>query len=48
MGGPLAEVFDASTKDAFQKSRKTKFVCSGRSFLCVKVDSDTIIFADKY
>ena len=48
VGGPLAEVFDASTKDAFQKSRKTKFVCSGRSFLCVKVDSDTIIFADKY
>ena len=48
VGGPLADVFDASTKDAFQKSRKTKFVCSGRSFLCVKVDNDTIIFADKY
>lgn len=48
VGGPLADVFDASTKDAFQKSRKTKFVCSGRSFLCVKVDNETIIFADKY
>ncbi len=48
VGGPLADVFDASTKDAFQKSRKTKFVCAGRSFLCVKVDSETIIFADKY
>ncbi len=47
VGGPLAEVFDSATKDAFQKSKKTKFVCSGRSFLCIKIDGDTIIFADR-
>lgn len=48
VGGPLSYVFDAATKDAFQKSKRTKFVCSGRSYLCVKIDGDTIIFADRY
>ena len=48
VGGPLAEVFELATKDAFTKSRRARFVCSGRSYLCVKVDNDTIIFADRY
>ncbi len=48
VGGPLADVFDSATKNAFQKSKKTKFVCSGRSYLCIKIDGDTIIFADRY
>ncbi len=48
VGGPLADVFDVATRDAMQKSKRTKFVCSGRSFFCVKVDSDTLIFADRY
>ena len=48
VGGPLAHVFDSATKDAFQKSKKAKFVCSGRSYLCINVDGDTIIFADRY
>ena len=48
VGGPLAEVFDVATRDAFQRSKRTRFVCSGRSYLCVKVDNDTIIFADRY
>ncbi len=47
VGGPLADVFDSATKSAFQKSKKTKFVCSGKSYLCVKIDGDTIIFADR-
>ena len=47
VGGPLADVFNSATKDAFQKSKKTKFVCSGRSYLCIKIDGDTIIFADR-
>ncbi len=48
VGGPLADVFEIATKDAFTKSRRSRFVCSGRSYLCVKVDNDTIIFADRY
>ena len=48
VGGPLAKVFDSATKDAFQRSKRTKFICSGRSYLCVKIDGDTIIFADRY
>ena len=48
VGGPLAAVFDVATRDAMQKSKRTKFVCSGRSFFCVKVDNDTLIFADRY
>lgn len=48
VGGPLSDVFEAATKDAFTKTRRSRFVCSGRSYLCVKVDNDTIIFADRY
>ncbi len=48
VGGPLADVFGTATKDAFTKSKRARFVCSGRSYLCVKVDNDTIIFADRY
>lgn len=48
VGGPLSAVFDASTRDAIPKSRKVKFVCSGRSYLCIKIDNETIIYADKY
>ena len=48
VGGPLADVFEAATKDALSKSKRARFVCSGRSYLCVKVDNDTIIFADRY
>ena len=48
VGGPLADVFEIATKDAFAKSKRAKFVCSGRNYLCVKVDNDTIIFADRY
>ena len=48
VGGPLSDVFEIATKDAFTKSKRARFVCSGRSYLCVKVDNDTIIFADRY
>lgn len=48
VGGPLAEVFEIATKDAFSKSKRARFVCSGRSYLCVKIDNETIIFADRY
>ncbi len=48
VGGPLADVFESATKDAFTKTKRSRFVCSGRSYLCVKVDNDTIIFADRY
>ena len=48
VGGPLSDVFDVATKDAMSKSQRAKYVCSGRSYLCVKVDNDTIIFADRY
>lgn len=48
VGGPLADVFEVATEDAFVKTKRAKFVCSGRSYLCVKVDNDTIIFADRY
>ncbi len=48
VGGPLAEVFDAVLNNAIPKSKRVKFVCSGRSYLCVHVDSHSVIFADKY
>lgn len=48
VGGPLADVFEVATRDAMSKSHRAKYICSGRSYLCVKVDNDTIIFADKY
>ncbi len=48
IGGPLADVFDAVLNDAMPKSQRTKFVCSGRSYLSVSVDGQSVIFADKY
>ena len=48
VGGPLADVFDAVLNDAMPKSQRAKFVCSGRSYLSVSVDSHSVIFADKY
>ena len=48
VGGPLADVFDAVLNDSLPKSQKTKFVCSGRSYLSVSVDGHSVIFADKY
>ncbi|MBQ9744352.1 MAG: hypothetical protein IJW19_04415 [Clostridia bacterium] len=48
VGGPLADVFDLATRDAMQKSKRTKFICGARSYFCVKVDNDTLIFADRY
>ncbi|MBQ4108381.1 MAG: hypothetical protein IJC80_03150 [Clostridia bacterium] len=48
IGGPLADVFDAVLNDAMSKSQRTKFVCSGRSYLSVSVDGQSVIFADKY
>lgn len=48
VGGPLADVFDAATNNSLPKSRQVKFVCAGRSYLCVDVDGNHIIFADKF
>lgn len=48
VGGPLADVFDAATNNAVPKSGRVKFVCAGRSYLCVSVDGSNIIFADKF
>lgn len=48
VGGPLAEVFEAAANNSIPKSQKVKFICSGRSYLCVSVDNEKIVFADKY
>ena len=48
IGGPLADVFDAVLNDAMPKSQRARFVCSGRSYLSVSVDGQSVIFADKY
>lgn len=48
VGGPLADVFESATNNAVPKSSRVKFVCAGRSYLCVNVDGDNIIFADKF
>ena len=48
VGGPLADVFDAVLNNSIPKSSRAKFVCSGRSYLSVKVDGHSVIFADKY
>lgn len=48
VGGPLAAVFEMTANNAIPRSKRARFVCSGRSYLCVKVDNDTIIFADRY
>ncbi len=48
VGGPLAEVFDAAANETIAVSKRNKLICSGRSYLCVKIDNDNVIFADKY
>ncbi len=48
VGGPLAEVFDAAANEPILSSKRIRFVCSGRSYLCVKVDNEKVIFADKF
>lgn len=48
VGGPLAEVFDAAANETIAVSKKNRFICSGRSYLCVKIDNDKVIFADKF
>ena len=48
VGGPLADVFDAAANAQILSSKKVRFMCSGRSYLCVRVDNDKVIFADKF
>ena len=48
VGGPLAEVFASAANDSVPTSKLVRFVCSGRSSLGVRVDSDKVIFADKF
>lgn len=47
VGGPLAEVFDAMANNS-EPCKRIRFTCSGRGYLCVKVDNDKVIFADKF
>ena len=48
VGGPLADVFDAAANSQILSSKRVRFLCSGRSYLCVRVDNDKVIFADKF
>lgn len=48
VGGPLSEVFDAAANESVAPSKRVRFKSSGRSHLTVKVDSETIVFGDKY
>lgn len=48
VGGPLSEVFDAAANEAVAPSKRVKFKSSGRSHLTVRVDSETVVFGDKY
>lgn len=48
VGGPLAEVFDTAANETVISSKRIRFMCSGRSYLCVKVDNEKVIFADKF
>lgn len=48
VGGPLAEVFDTAANDTSSSSKRIRFMCSGRGYLCVKVDNEKVIFADKF
>ena len=48
VGGPLAEVFDAAANESIVSSKRVRFMCSGRSYLCVRVDNEKVIFADKF
>ena len=48
VGGPLSEVFDAAANESVAPSKRVRFKSSGRSHLTVRVDSETIVFGDKY
>ncbi|MBQ7225256.1 MAG: hypothetical protein IJX02_01490 [Clostridia bacterium] len=48
VGGPLAEVFDAAANESILSSKRVRFMCSGRSYLVVKIDNEKVIFADKF
>ena len=48
VGGPLAEVFEVMANSQIVSSKKVRFLCSGRSYLCVRVDNEKVIFADKF
>ena len=47
VGGPLAEVFGSATKEAFTKSADAEFTCAGKDYFCVKINGDTVVFADR-
>ena len=44
VGGPLAEMFEAAANSTILTSKRVRFLCSGRSYLCVKIDSEKVIF----
>ena len=48
VGGPLAEMFEAASNQKILASKRVMFLCSGRSYLCVKIDNEKVIFADKF
>ena len=48
VGGSLAEVFDSAANETIVASKRVRFLCSGRSYLCMKIDNDKVIFADKF
>lgn len=48
VGGSLAEVFDSAANETIISSKRVRFLCSGRSYLCMKIDNDKVIFADKF
>lgn len=47
VGGPLADVFGCATKEAHQKESVASFGCAGKDYFCVKIDQETIVFADR-
>lgn len=48
VGGPLAQMFEAASNQKILASKRVMFLCSGRSYLCVKIDNEKVIFADKF
>lgn len=48
VGGSLAEVFDSAANETILASKRVRFLCSGRSYLCMKIDNEKVIFADKF
>lgn len=48
VGGSLAEVFDSAANETIISSKRVRFLCSGRSYLCMKIDNEKVIFADKF